>query len=257
MQELSTVKRLQSKCLVLLQQVIWVNWWWKSSLKCCSFSLGCTLTRPLKGRYDEALFASDGLAVFSAGTASHGSNNKAESGLSSAVSLNRVTAHKHTGTVLFLFSSSLVVTFTAFGHFTYLTISSPSLQFDHGKNVISDQWLSLLHLLALRHLPSPALMPFSSAHFDAHNQSQECTVTLSITILLQKLNSSSLSFAMLGAYNNTVKNPDPEKIVKQISTMLSQHSVIHAVTLQHTVTFLIQSSTNTCQNTSCQITNCN
>ncbi len=39
-------------------------------------------------------------------------------------------------------------------------------------------------------------------------------------------------FAMLGAYNNTVKNPDPEKIVKQISTMLSQHSVIHAVTIQ-------------------------
>lgn len=54
---------------------------------------------------------------------------------------------------------------------------------------------------------------------------------LSITILLQKLKSSSLSFAMLGAYNNTVKNPDPE-IVKQISTMLSQHSVIHAVTIQ-------------------------
>lgn len=37
---------------------------------------------------------------------------------------------------------------------------------------------------------------------------------------------------MLGAYNNTVKNPDPEKIVKQISTMPSQHSVIHAVTIQ-------------------------
>lgn len=65
----------------------------------------------------------------------------------------------------------------------------------------------------------------------AHNHSQECTVTLSITILLQKLYFSSLSFAMLGAYNNTVKNPDPE-IVKQISTMLSQHSVIHAVTIQ-------------------------
>lgn len=64
------------------------------------------------------------------------------------------------------------------------------------------------------------------------HQIQEGTLTLSITILLQKLYSSSLSFAMLGAYNNTVKNPDPEKIVKQISTMLSQHSVIHAVTIQ-------------------------
>lgn len=78
-------------------------------------------------------------------------------------------------------------------------------------------------------LPSLSLSLTGS---DAHNQSQECTLTLSITILLQKLYSSSLSFAMLGAYNNTVKNPDPEKIVKQISTMLSQHSVIHAVTIQ-------------------------
>lgn len=70
---------------------------------------------------------------------------------------------------------------------------------------------------------------------------------LSITILLQKLYSSSLVFAMLGAYNNTVKNPDPEKIkkIKPISTMLSQHCR-PCCYYTSTVTFLTRWSTNIC-----------
>lgn len=69
---------------------------------------------------------------------------------------------------------------------------------------------------------------------------------LSITILLQKLDSSSLIFAMLGAYNNTVKNPDPEKIVKLLSTKPSQHCR-PCCYYTNTVTFLIRWSTNICQ----------
>lgn len=115
-----------------------------------------------------------------------------------------------------------------FGHFTHQAISSPVLKFER------DQMLYLISLsLSLRHLSYPHdLALFSLTCFHAHNHSRNAPWHLSITILLQKLNSSSLSFAMLGAYNNTVKNPDPEKIVKQISTMPSQHSVIHAVTIQ-------------------------
>lgn len=67
-----------------------------------------------------------------------------------------------------------------------------------------------------------------------------------ITILLQKLYFSSLIFAMLGAYNNTVKNPDPEKIVKPISAMLPQHCR-PCCYCTNTETFLTQWSTNTCQ----------
>lgn len=69
---------------------------------------------------------------------------------------------------------------------------------------------------------------------------------VSITILLPKLDSSSLIFAMLGAYNNTVKNPDPEKIVKPISAMLPQHCR-PCCYYANTVTFLIRCSTNICQ----------
>lgn len=72
------------------------------------------------------------------------------------------------------------------------------------------------------------------------------SLVLSITILLQKLYSSSLIFAMLGAYNNTVKNPDPEKIVKPISAMLLQHCR-PCCYCTNTETFLIQWSTNICQ----------
>lgn len=51
---------------------------------------------------------------------------------------------------------------------------------------------------------------------------------------------------MLGAYNNTVKNPDPEKIVKPISATLPQHCR-PCCYCTNTETFLIQWSTNICQ----------
>lgn len=52
---------------------------------------------------------------------------------------------------------------------------------------------------------------------------------------------------MLGAYNNTVKNPDPEKIVKQIFNNAFTALCHSCCYYTNTVTFLIQSSTNTCQ----------
>lgn len=51
---------------------------------------------------------------------------------------------------------------------------------------------------------------------------------------------------MLGAYNNTVKNPDPEKIVKPSSATLPQHCR-PCCYCTNTETFLTQWSTNTCQ----------
>ena len=166
---------------------------------------------------------SEGLAVFSAGTASHSRNNKAVSGLSSAVNLNRNT---QTPTQFHFMSKALCWwPWVPLDISLILRVASPALHSArHGRKVRLDQRFSRL---PSHSWPSVVIPPS-----DACKQRHECTVTLSITILLQKLNSSSLSFAMLGAYNNTVKNPDPEKIVKQISTMLSQHSVIHAVTIQ-------------------------
>ena len=143
------------------------------------FSSGCTWTGSLKGWYDEALFSSDGLAVFSAGAASHSSNNKAASGLSSAVSLKRVTQ----APTLVHFSSPAPSLWPSLPLDISLIIWQlvPSFySLTAVQNDISDLFMSVLC-----HLPSLSLMLLFSL---THNHNQECTVTLSITILLQKLN---------------------------------------------------------------------
>lgn len=83
-------------------------------------------------------------------------------------------------------------------------------------------------------------------HLLQNPENQRCAVIYSITILLEKLNSSSLSCAMLGAYNNTVKNPDPEKNSKADSTDASTALCHSCCYYTDTATFLIQSCTNTC-----------